>query len=335
MDFPIYTPVVVREHITALIEGSSWTKHGWGTSLAKAELSLAALRKEIDTKTGKSSSEQRQQIVDASNHVDALSESVDCLKRLASDERMQKVFERLATEFTNDKKWCDFIDTAFDAHINFSKYREQLKRVAELKENVANTAEKLAKLIRQLSEIGQVPSAFHSIPYLLENTDNTKARNHNLQMWRSMRRYILGINTRNGEDNKLEGNKISLPEFNIHFVSPGDSVKIDPDEERINTLIYAWNTAPDLADLLDTVAKDGRNFKPSETGMIEAAINSRQKNTKTEYLRAFGYSWHTVKNNELTPSIMHAIAITADVVLNLPDCSVTYDDARKTLKAKQ
>ena len=150
-----------------------------------------------------------------------------------------------------------------------------------------------------------------------------------------MRRYILGINTRNGEDNKLEGNKISLPEFNIHFVSPGDSVKIDPDEERINTLIYAWNTAPDLADLLDTVAKDGRNFKPSETGMIEAAINSRQKNTKTEYLRAFGYSWHTVKNNELTPSIMHAIAITADVVLNLPDCSVTYDDARKTLKAKQ
>ena len=96
-------------------------------------------------------------------------------------------------------------------------------------------------------------------------------------------------------------------------------------------LRYAWGTAPDFSELLDTVTKAGRAFKPSESGMIGAAIESRQKSPKTEYLRAFGNLLTDVHNFALTTPIMQAMAIVANVVINLPDVDVTYDDVRKAL----
>ena len=57
-----------------------------------------------------------------------------------------------------------------------------------------------------------------------------------------------------------------------------------------------------------------------------------QRSPKTEYLRAFG---HLLSNNHsftLTKKIMQAMAIVANVVINLPDVDVTYDDVRKALK---
>jgi hypothetical protein len=68
--------------------------------------------------------------------------------------------------------------------------------------------------------------------------------------------------------------------------------------------------------------------------MIGAAIESRQKSPKTEYLRAFGNLLTDVHNFALTKSIMQAMAIVANVVVNFPDVDVTYDDVRKAL-AKQ
>jgi len=116
----------------------------------------------------------------------------------------------------------------------------------------------------------------------------------------------------------------------IVIVPAGEKAEIDPVEEARNTLRYAWGTAPDFSALLDTVAKAARGFKPSESGMIGAAIESRQRSPKTEYLRAFG-NLLTAHSFALTTPIMRAMATVANVVINLPDVDVTYDDVRKAL----
>ena len=65
--------------------------------------------------------------------------------------------------------------------------------------------------------------------------------------------------------------------------------------------------------------------------MIGAAIDSRKQNDKTEYLRAFGALLIEEHRFILTTDIKKAMAIAANVVINLPDIDVTYDDVRKAL----
>lgn len=71
--------------------------------------------------------------------------------------------------------------------------------------------------------------------------------------------------------------------------------------------------------------------RPAEVNMIGAAIQSRQRSPKTEYLRAFGNLLTDTHGLTLTTPILKAIAIVANVVINLPDVDVTYDDVRKAL----
>ena len=69
--------------------------------------------------------------------------------------------------------------------------------------------------------------------------------------------------------------------------------------------------------------------------MVGVAIESRQRSPKTEYLRAFGFlvTVHRLANWQiaLTTPVMQAMAIAANVAMNLPDVDVTYDDVRKAL----
>jgi hypothetical protein len=218
--------------------------------------------------------------------------------------------------------------------MDFGPYRERLKRAAELKGEIADTAETLAKLIRRFSETGtNGPGEFYSIPELLRQTDNHEMRGHNLHMWRSMRQHVLGEPPRRDvpETRPVEESGEPVPPIEIVFVPMEEKAEIDPKEEARNMLRYAWGTAPDFSALLETVAKAGRAFKPSESGMIGAAIESRQRSLKTEYLRAFGNLLTDVHGFALTTPIMNAMAIVANVVINLPDVDVTYDDVRKAL----
>jgi predicted nucleic acid-binding protein len=96
-------------------------------------------------------------------------------------------------------------------------------------------------------------------------------------------------------------------------------------------LRYAWGTAPDLSELIDTLAQAARDFKPIESGFIGAAIESRQRSEKTEYLRAFGNLFTDAHHLKVSIAVMQAMAVVANVVINLPDVDVTYDDVRKAL----
>ena len=98
-----------------------------------------------------------------------------------------------------------------------------------------------------------------------------------------------------------------------------------------DTLCYVWGAAPDFPALLDTVASAAQRWEPSGTRFIEDAIESRQSSAKTEYLRAFGSLLTNVHKIALTTRTMQAMAIVANVAINLPDIDVTNDDVRKAL----
>ncbi len=339
MDFLTHVQKAVCAYITTLIWGDSQGLRGWAEPLANAEETLAGIDRAIETYTRRGEDDYlpslRIQRVEALAHRDRLKGDVDCLHRLAHDVRMRDAFALLPREFSDDEQWYSFIYSAWAARMDFAKYRNRLKRAAELKGEIADAAEKLAKLIRQFAELGcdNGPGEFYSIPELLRQTDNHERHGHNLHMWRSMRRYVLGDPPRRDdpEAKPVEERGEPMPPIEIVLVPMEGKAEIAPEEEVRNTLHYAWGTAPDFPALLGTVANAARAFKPRESGMIGAAIESRQKSLKTEYLRAFGNQLTEAHKFALTTPIMKAMAIVANVVINLPDVDVTYDDVRKAL----
>ena len=63
--------------------------------------------------------------------------------------------------------------------------------------------------------------------------------------------------------------------------------------------------------------------------MIDAAIRARQKNPKTEYLRALLYLLIDEHGFAITKPIMKAIAIMTTVAIDSPDVVATCDDVQK------
>ena len=321
MNFPAYVPAAVREHLTHYLEGESDRDiPGYIELLAKAETALAENKRADDLM-----------------HRDMLASDVDCLRRLGHDPRMRDAFTLIAREYDGDQQLRSFIHSAWAARMDNKYYRERLKRVQKLWDKIAETSEELARLLRDISNVGSSywPSELFSIPELLRKTDNHDMRDHNLQMWRSMRPHVLGDPPRRdipeSEPKQETGEPPSAPEIVRIILIPLERSEIDPEEEQRNTLRYAWGTAPDVSALLDTVAMAAREFKPNESGIIGAAIVSRQQSTKTEYLRAFGNLLTDAHHLTLTPGVMKAMAIVANVAINLPDVDVTYDDVRKSL----
>jgi hypothetical protein len=339
MKFPAYIPAAVREYVTQLIEGDSWEPVGLQESLARAERRLAEIDEKIQSciRWGKDDylPGLEKERAEALAHRDSLAGDIDCLRRLVQDERMREAYALLTREFTDDRQWRNFIYAAWAARADFAKYRDRLKRAAELADEIAQTAETLAKLIRQFSATGiNGPSEFYSIPELLRQTDNHELEGHNLHMWRSMRRHILGDPPEwDVQDEKpAEEGGEPVPPIKIVRVLIDEKPEITPEERARNVLRYAWGTAPEVSELLETLASAARAFKPSAPGMFGAAIKSRKRSPKTEYLRAFGNLLTEEHGIALTTPIVTAMAITATVVINLPDVDVTHDDARKALQ---
>ena len=210
---------------------------------------------------------------------------LDCLQRLAHDDRMRLVYERLLkNEITTDPEWRNFIRAACTARMDYVKCRERLEKAANLKEQIATKAEELAELIRQFEAKGiPGPVEFYSIRELLRQTDNAE---HDI-MWQYQRHLVLG----------------------------------NPPELR-DDLHYAWGTAPSISTLLGTLADKARNFTPSASARIEAALN-RKSDPKMEYLRAFDQQLANFHGFEPTLNFRKAMAIVANVAINLRDVDVS------------
>lgn len=336
MDFPDHTPAIVRTYIEFLVEGED----GWQTFLRSAEDKLAAVRDLIQGGAGGISALEslRAHEREAAAHRDALAETVGILRRLASDSRMREAFESLAKAALDDQQWQRFIRAAWVAHQNYTARRERLKRAAELRSEIADTAEKLAALIDKLSSIGiTCPDELHSIPALLQQTDNHEMDGRNLRMWRGLRRHILGDLPEADAPTRAASGQPNAPVSVVRVVlAPGGRGSvISRENEKRETLRYAWETAPGFPELLRTAARGARNFEPKESDVVEAALVSQKSNPKTQYLRAFARIL-TGDNFSLSGPIIAAMAVTANVVLDSPEIDVTRDDVRKIVpRARQ
>lgn len=93
-----------------------------------------------------------------------------------------------------------------------------------------------------------------------------------------------------------------------------------------------WAFAPPLWGLLETVAQAAESFSPYRSSVAQAVTASQKNVPKADYLRAFIYLLERVDGIDLlSPPVLHAIAMTATVVIDEPDTVVTYDDVRKSV----
>ena len=339
MDVPGYVPAAVKMEISSILYGDGQEYGGWEQLLFKQEKELRGIEEKLRLSPKKTLSKYAEELYCKRKENLSLKKTLEhdvlALKRLAYDPRMQEVYAKLTAELKEDNQFRNYISSAWAAKQDYSIYRAQLKQVIHLNSKIGKASDKLAGLIKEINEIGYSfwPSEFFSIPELLRTTDNHKMNDHNLHMWQSMRKYILG-DRRESQEGEVIQPKIQPTDYQdikIELVSPGDDIEIDPEEERRNTLHYAWGAAPPLSSLLDTITKASKGFQPTYDDVIGVAIRSRKANEKTEYIRAFGSILIDRYKFKLTNNLMASIAITANVILNNENIDVSIDDVRKAL----
>ena len=222
-----------------------------------------------------------------------IAEIVGYLRRFEKkDERIEEMFSYLSAAKLSDDDKILFVRASYASLTNFKKYRDAVKKAAKLNDDIAIKAAELAHLLDDIQGLG-----LSYVPLEFQDVRTLLHETDNrrdLTWWRVTRDKLTG---------KSAG----------------------------GNALYAWGIAPSLTELLSTVAKAARNYKPQFGGRIGAGIEKRQNNDKTQYLRAFG---HELGKIAMTPTILNAMACIATVALNDPDIVVCNDDVRQALDLK-
>lgn len=220
MKFPDYVPDAVQQYITMLVEGDGNDNRGW-----------AAIANEPGNEW--------------------IAPIVAFLRRFEKkDESIKEMFSYLDKANLSDASKKQFLNCAWAALTDYTKYRAAKNKAEKLNQDIAAKAEELAGLLDDIQGHGlsDVPIEFYDVRTLLHETDNRR----DLTWWCANRNNLTGK-------------------------SAGENA------------LYAWGIAPSLADLLGTVAKAARNYEPSFYGRIGAAISKGQLSLRTEFIRAFGH----------------------------------------------
>jgi hypothetical protein len=330
MSFPPYVPNAVRTRVTRMLEGPR--------SLSVAlEHANAALTRLNELRTGNPHDDRlRIQHSKALAHRDHLAAEVACCQRLVHDARMQDAYSLLATlPNVTDSHLSGFIDAAWAAHMDYAKHRDRVKAAGDLARQVAEAAGVLADLLRKAEGFADplLPSEFFSIKSLLEKTEHG-CDDRDFHMWPGMRRYLLGQrdlrSTPADESVHLSADEAPT-EIEILNAVSGAADALSSEDEQRDMLHYAWGTVPNMARIIATMQREALAYVPTVSGAIGAALASRKRNAKAEYLRAFGALLRDDHCIDCTAKVINAMAITASVVLNDPDDDVTPGDVRSAL----
>lgn len=345
MEFPAYVPAALRSYYKSMIEGNeSKGAPGYVETLRKAEDRVRNVEQNLDRNNSMGDMEMvlstRKNLALAVERRDMIANDVECLHRFINDIRMKDVYGKLTLIFEEDRQWENYIHAAWAARQDYSRYRDRLKQALELKNKIGVAATKLADLLKQVDEVGYSdwPPEFFSIPALLMNTDNHQNGDHNLDMWQGLSSFILGDSPLERDNEPVAEGEHEPPhkvEIREVYVGKNQKVDLDPVEEFRNSLRYAWDTAPPLSSLLETVSDVADNFTPSESGMVAAAIDSRKPSSRTEYIRAFASLLRDRHGFVISADIIQAMAITANVVNNLPNEDMSFNDVRGALSKPQ
>ena len=330
MYFPPYVPNAMRARVARMLEG----RDSWSAALESSNATLTRLqqRRADDAHDDALRIEHAEALV----HRDHVAAEVTCLQRLVHDARMQAVYARLVGALTTDEHLSGFIDAAWVARMDYGRHRDRMTAADDLAREVAAAAGALADLLRKAEAFAGpfLPSEFFSIQSLLKNTEHSR-EDRDFHMWPGMRRHLLGDLPHDpGAAAALRAGPSEPPEpseVKIQLVAAGEADAIDPEEEQRNVLRYAWGTAPSMARIIATMQRKALAYAPTEEGAIGAALASRKRNPKTEYLRAFGALLRDVHRIDCTTEVINAMAITASVVLDKPDDPVSPGDVRSAL----
>lgn len=347
MKFPSYVPNTVRQYISARLYGDHIESRGCVSVLEEAKTEVRRLEQELNEylqveqrlkaqfPESKSSSkvndaffdQLRIKIRQAKEFRDELVDQIALLERLGGDSRMLRVYALLDGALESDAQKTGFISAAYVADADYSRYRTKLKAAAKHAHLIAEKASELKALLHEAESSGYCPPEFFSIPALLEKTEHDE-NDRNYSLWRSMRRVILG----HPQTDTIQN--VSQPEITVQFVRPDQGGSpLDPAVAARNHARYMWEQSPDVGQMVGALQRAAEQFEPSLSGLTSEATMSRKSNRKSEFLRAFVTLLRNEHQIELTPDIMNAMALTANVVLELSDSDLaSYDDVRKAVR---
>lgn len=334
MNFPAYVPTGARDYIRRTLEGGTDGDHWKGINAFVAEYRADGIQ-------------------DSDDALQGLLKEQACLQRFAHDSRMRDAYTALQVVFTTDAEYAGFLRCAEAASLDFAPWRESIKTANAVKSGIANKARELASLIEQAGKEGHgyAPAEFFSVCTLLAETE---ADGHNRHIWPSVRGTITGEQRELPPVDQAEAAGDEIPRavkvvwsdeecdearqvdqdallIRVVPMEGGGKVERDPEQKAREMLRYAWEKAPDLPALLETVAQAATHWTPGVGGAIGAAIASRQKNRATEYLRAFDKSLRENGIAYRSAGFRKAMACVANVVLNDPDMDVSADAVRKAI----
>jgi hypothetical protein len=356
MNFPDFVPNNIKTYITSRIEGDEYEPNGLAHTRDNALLELEELKAQIATENKQDDLKLRELVIGKENYYKEINAEIECLQRLGTDKRMALVFEILQSKLFYDAEQIQsFISSAWIAKCKYLVFRDRNQRAVEISKKITKATTKLIELLEDFEKLGvNGPSEFYDISTLLEKTDPAQlenshhaeldktyvkqSQNSNSHMWNSFRHTILGkhVNCQSNTEMIAKEEDFILPKFNIRFTNPNEPFSIDPQEELQNAIQYAWKFAPELSVLLKTVSKAAENYNPNkyEKNTIKAALQKRQKNLKTEFLRAFCFKLREGKilSEDPAPALLHSIANISNVIFDSPDLEITYVDVNKTLE---
>ncbi|RQZ76073.1 hypothetical protein DF052_02645 [Burkholderia glumae] len=220
------------------------------------------------------------------------------VRRIVLDSRLHDVFELLAVEVVGERGCGGFFRAALNSDNDYNEFRDAHREAATVARQIAVVADDLARLLQQFERIGiDGPPEFFSVRELLREAECFGTSAGRRGKWLVDRDWLLG----------------------------GSGVDADVDETRKRW----WKSAPHPQNLLQVMASAARRFEPYEDGPAGAALDSRQRNRKWEYLRAFIYELLNEGFRVSDQKITAAVAMVATVVL---DEDVSDDDVRKATK---
>ncbi|MBZ0104611.1 MAG: hypothetical protein K8H84_03180 [Sulfuricella denitrificans] len=334
LKIPAYVPSAVRDYVTEFMEGANGSpgflslRDSKARELYEIEQRIAEL-----AAAGDDTSALREECMEIKESYAYLKDRVACMQRFAQDLNMKGAYAHLTKEL-EDHQWERFLYSAWAACKDYQHNRERLKQAKKVRDEIAETADKLAVLLNESMTIGlNYPWEFFHIPTLLERTDNTESPNDRV-MWQAQRPVVLGLPSRNENPENHVG-ATEAPTINIIILPDAgkqqEAAQIEPGERTRQAVGYAWQNAPYFPALLETVAQAARDYEPQETGATAAAIASQKSARKTEYLRSLAFLLKETYHINLSVGIMKAMAIAAMVALDDPDLDCSYDDVRKAI----
>jgi hypothetical protein len=309
MKFPPYVPAAVRDFVDGCLEGND-VQEGLNVRLAHAKGQLAVI--DIASESGSSAfaAELQHQYrlwllerrTGAVEEVKRLSKVVECLTRLGTDPRMCDAFSFLSQEVSDDKQWRALVHAAWAADCDYGRLRDESKAATALGLRIATASRNLADLLSKFGKLRLLRSgdqfAIADLLLATEPDDREAA-----QKWRLFREAALG--------RPVQG-------------------AIDTDA-RNSAQRDGWRSAPSLHLILHRAAAVAEKCEPDAAEFIRAAIDTRQRNRTTAYVRAFASLLEEYGGFSMTRSMKKAIAVVATVVINENNTDVTYDDVRKAL----